>query len=117
MRSMQSINRTIVRSVFMPIFMVTALCSVAIVVVTLMSWTGADAALRLSASVLYVVGALGVTMVANVPRNIRLDAADPSTAEGERAWSAYLAGWVPWNHVRTVASAASCALFGVSLVV
>jgi uncharacterized membrane protein len=117
MRAMQSINRTIVQSVFLPIFLITAALCVAIIVFTLMAWTGTDAVLRLIASALYVVGAFGITVFANVPRNNALAAADPNTGDGERAWSAYLADWVPWNHLRTVVSVAACALFGASLAV
>jgi uncharacterized membrane protein len=114
---MQSINRTIVRSVFLPIFLITAALCVAIIVFTLMAWTGTDAVLRLTASALYIFGAFGITVVANVPRNNTLAAADPNTGDGERAWSAYLAGWVPWNHLRTVGSVGACAVFGASLAV
>jgi uncharacterized membrane protein len=35
--------------------------------------------------------------------------------EGARLWATYLVGWTAWNHVRTAASLAAAASFGVAL--
>ena len=71
--------------------------------------------LLLAGSLLYLAGAFLVTMICNVPRNNRLAAVDPATAEGARVWSAYLREWTAWNHVRTVASAAATVAFILAL--
>ncbi len=56
-----------------------------------------------------------MTAVGNVPLNERLDAA---AGEGDLAavWAAFLPRWLAWNHVRTVAGAASTALLALALV-
>jgi uncharacterized membrane protein len=52
---------------------------------------------------------LVLTMVANVPLNNRLDAADPDGAAGAAVWADYLVRWTAWNHVRAVLCAAATA--------
>ena len=65
----------------------------------------------LAGGTLYVLGMFIVTMVCNVPLNDALAAADPSSPEAASLWTRYLTDWTMWNHVRTVASTAACALF------
>lgn len=60
---------------------------------------------------LFLVGTIIVTMVFNVPLNDTLAAISPTSAEGASAWTTYLNGWLPWNHVRTVANFAALAAF------
>jgi uncharacterized membrane protein len=50
-------------------------------------------------------------MIFNVPLNNALAAADPASPEAASLWARYLTDWTLWNHVRTVASTAACALF------
>jgi len=63
----------------------------------------------------YVLGMFGVTMVFNVPLNNALAAADPSSQGTAPLWARYLKEWTFWNHVRTVACVAACALFIVAI--
>ena len=63
----------------------------------------------LAASLLYLLGCFGVTMVFNVPLNNQLAAVAP--AQEAAAWSRYLDVWTIWNHVRTLASIVSAILF------
>ncbi|RJK97246.1 DUF1772 domain-containing protein [Vallicoccus soli] len=51
----------------------------------------------------YLVGVVGVTVVANVPLNDRL-------ADGRVAWDAYVAAWGRWNHVRTLSGVVAAVL-------
>ncbi len=109
MAAMQSINVTILNPVFFAVFFGTALLSVVLIVGVLAGWSDMSAAPLLAGSVLYLAGCMAVTILFNVPLNNALAAAD--AAGGAAVWSRYLAEWVPWNHVRTVACLASCAAF------
>ena len=100
MESMQQLNRTVYRSVFLTTFMlmVPAICALAL--------ARAFDGLVLAAAAVYLVGVFGVTAGANVPMNRRLDVVDPHSDEGARYWRQYVRDWTRWNHVRTAASMA-----------
>jgi uncharacterized membrane protein len=55
-----------------------------------------------------------VTSVANVPLNDKLDKVAPESARAAHEWSHYMATWMPWNHVRGIASLAAAALLTVA---
>ena len=63
------------------------------------------------ASVVYVVGVIGMTVAFHVPRNDALDRAPD--AEAVREWPRWLRTWVAGNHVRTLSGVVA----GVLLVV
>lgn len=109
--AMQAINVTAVTPGFMIGFMGTALLCIAVLVASFLGHGGGWA---MAGALLYLVGTLGVTMVANVPRNNLLAALDPSAAEAAAVWASYQAGWNLWNHVRGVASLAAAAALIVS---
>lgn len=71
----------------------------------------------LAGGVLYVLGMFVVTMIFNVPLNNALAAVDPAGQAAASLWGRYLTDWTLWNHVRTVASTATSALFIVALAV
>ncbi len=113
--AMQAINRFIIRPGFLLVFFGTgALCLAAVV----LGWSVLGGALltAVSATVIYIVGCLAVTVVFNVPLNNRLDAVDPASAEGQTLWAHYLSRWVRWNHVRSVATLASTLLLAMTLI-
>ena len=113
--AMQSINVTAVRPAFMLPFAGTAVLSIALIVVALTSLDESYAPWLIVGAVLYLVGVFGLTMAYHVPRNDALALVEPSAAGAAAAWRDYLAGWVPWNHVRTVASLAAAVLLTASL--
>lgn len=98
---MQTINRVILRPLFLVPFLGTALVCAAVVLLA------PTDPLRVVGAALYVVGAFGVTIVVNVPLNNALDAVAPESSELPGVWERYTARWTPWNHVRTVTSAAA----------
>jgi uncharacterized membrane protein len=75
-------------------------------------WTWSDGAglLRLLGGLVYVLGSTVLTIAYHVPRNEVLDRLDGSDAAVAPGWSTYLDEWVPWNHVRALASLASAIL-------
>jgi uncharacterized membrane protein len=92
-----------------------ALC-VALAAGAYVSWDQASGKLILAASLIYVIGCVGVTMVCNVPLNDALAAVPATTPEAATLWSRYLGEWTMWNHVRTAATILSTILFTAALI-
>ncbi|MCC3373785.1 DUF1772 domain-containing protein [Cohnella sp. REN36] len=113
--AMQSINSTILQTLFSFVFMGTAIASVVLGVAAFLRLGTPGATYLLIGSLLYFVGAFLATIVFNVPLNDALAAVDPGSAEGANVWQHYLSSWVAWNHVRTIASLASLAAFILAL--
>ncbi len=109
--AMQSINTTILGSLFMPVFFGTALASLVLAGVALFRWGEPGTLAMLAASLLYLVGMFLSTIVFNVPLNNALANVDVTSAEAANLWARYLKEWTDWNHVRTVASIIASGLF------
>jgi uncharacterized membrane protein len=114
--AMQSINVAVLNPVFFAAFFGTAALSIAVLVVALMRWPEPGAAYLLTGALLYLVGTIFVTMVANVPLNHRLARAKPDGVESASLWKQYLKTWTAWNHLRTIASLAAATCFIMALV-
>ena len=115
--AMNAINKVIVQSAFLPVFMGSTLTCLVLAILAPFRWDEPGAALWLIGSVLYVVGMFVVTAVFNVPLNNALMAVAPASGEAATLWARYLVDWTWWNHLRTVASTAAFALFVAALVV
>jgi len=115
MLAMQSINRVIVRSTFLPIFFASSLASVALIALMLIEPSTIGSRWALWGSVLYFLGMFAVTLVGNVPLNNRLEAANAKGPDGVEMWSLYLRKWTRWNHIRTIACTGSLVLFILAL--
>ena len=119
-KAMNAINNAAKKPSLMILLFGTALLCLAMIVAVL--WleglpARADVDLvigPLGGSVVYLVGAMLVTVVRNVPLNNVLAAAN--SVDGPEIWNAYLRDWVKWNHVRTVACILACALLMAALV-
>jgi uncharacterized membrane protein len=107
--AMQSINTTILMSLFMVVLVGSgALCVVA-GVLAVVRWGRPGSLWILAGSLLYLVGNLIVTGAYNVPRNDALDAMDPNAAASAAEWVRWVASWQLGNHVRTLTGLASSA--------
>ena len=115
-QAMQSINRVILKSAFLPLFFLSTVASGVLVVLGLLGYAGPDAGAIVTGGAIYVGGMSGVTVAGNVPLNNRLDAVDVATPEGQAVWRDYLVRWTRLNHVRVVASTVAMVLFGVGLI-
>jgi uncharacterized membrane protein len=113
--AMNSINATILQSLFMPVFYGTTLTSIALAVAALTRWDGSRSMAVLAAATLYVLGMFVCTIVFNVPLNNALAAVDPASTGGAALWARFLNDWTFWNHVRTVAALGAAALFTFAL--
>ena len=109
--AMNSINATIVRSLFLPLFLGTTLASAVLAIVGVLRLGHPGGAVMLAGGCIYVVGMFVCTMICNVPLNNALAVRGLSPEEAASVWSRYLKQWTMWNHVRTVASTAAGALY------
>ena len=113
--AMQSINEIIVKSAFLPLFFATSLAALAAVILSLLDMSSSRSIWMGFGGGIYFVGMFLCTVFFNVPLNNKLAAVDPASPEGEQVWEMYLRVWTMWNHVRTVACTAACALFILAL--
>ena len=113
--AMQSINVAVINPICAVVFLGTAAACVFLAVSSLLRLREPGAVYLLVGSLLYLVGAVLVTIVFNVPRNDALAAVAPTSAEGAGLWVDYIASWTAWNHVRTAAALAAAAAFTVAL--
>jgi uncharacterized membrane protein len=109
--AMNAINSTILHSLFMPLFFGTTLASLILAGMTVFRWGEPGATATLAGGLIYVAGMFLCTMLFNVPLNNALAGVDPAGAEAALVWAHYLKDWTLWNHVRTLASTAACALY------
>jgi uncharacterized membrane protein len=109
--AMQSINITAINPLFMTALFGTAITCLFLTISTLSKLSQPDVAYLFGGSLLYLIGALGVTIAFNVPLNNALAIADPNSTEGATLWAKYLTDWTFWNHVRTVAALTASVLF------
>jgi uncharacterized membrane protein len=113
--AMQSINRAAVRAPLMAAMFGTAAGCVALIVWAAASLDEDWAPWALAAGAAYLLGAIAVTIAANVPRNDALEAVDPSAPDAPGRWAGYVRGWTAWNHVRTAAALAAAGALTVAV--
>ena len=110
MIAMQSINRIIQKSLFLPLFFISSMTCLVLVVLGIMHWDEPGSWQMTAGGGLYVIGMLVVTIAGNVPLNNALEAIDAKSVEAEAMWRRYMQRWLPWNHVRTVSCTISMGL-------
>ncbi len=110
--AMRAINATALKPAFLSVFGGTAVLALSPLVLSL-AGDGDSVGLLATGCALYVVGTVGITRIAHLPRNWALDNV-PDGPEAARSWARYLKEWTRWNHVRTATSAAASTVFTVS---
>ena len=113
--AMQSINRLAVTPAFMTALFGTALACAGLAAWALAGWGQRPAPWVLAGCALYLVGAIVVTIAANVPLNDALAATRPDGTGAADRWNGYLRRWTAWNHLRTAAALAATGLLIVAL--
>ena len=105
--AMQSINIVIQN----PIFFLSFFGPVVLLpLVTILYRDDTDSgrfALLLAASILYVIGTFGLTVVGNVPLNNQLDKFDQTKASADELAEARIRYEKPWNRLHTIRTVAS----------
>lgn len=109
--AMNSINSTILRSAFMPLFLSSTLASLILLVVGFFRRSEPGSMAMIAGGLIYVSGMFLCTVLFNVPLNNALGSADPASREAAQVWARYLKDWTFWNHVRTISSTAASALY------
>src|SRR5262249_7613877 len=115
MAAMNTINVVAVTPVFMTALFGTGAACLLLAVVTPFTWHKPGRAYVFLGAVCYLVGAILVTMVFNVPRNHALAGVDPSTVDAGRRWTEFVRSWTMWNHVRIVAALTAAAFLTLAL--
>ena len=105
---MQSINRAILNPLFFMSFMGTLLM-MPVTTGLYYKGVGLDASFYflLGASLVYIVGVFGVTVIGNVPLNNALDAFDIGIATTAEIKSKRLSFEMPWNRLHSIRSLAN----------
>lgn len=109
--AMNAVNRVILRSWFMPVFVGMVVVSAVVVVLAIRQWTPVSGSLVVAGAALYILATFLSTIVFNVPLNDRLAMFQGSEAAAVEVWAAHLKDWTFWNHVRTIASLAASVAF------
>ncbi len=114
--AMQSVNQRAVTPAFMTALFGTALACAALAARAAVTWGEPGAGWILAGSLLYLTGAVAVTIVISVPLNETLAAVRPDTAEAAARWPGYRRRWTAWNHVRAAAALGGAGLLTAALV-
>ena len=112
-QSMQMINRTVMRSVFIVLLLGLAPMMLSFGLLTYSVLEEGARFWVLAGTGVYIASVFFVTMLGNVPMNNRLDRMVPSEPSTARYWDHYGRVWTRWNHLRTIGSlvAGLCFLF------
>lgn len=109
--AMNAIDRVIVRSLFMPVFLGMVIISAVLVILAIRQWTMGAGSLIIAGALFYVVASFISTIVFNVPLNDKLATFRGNEPAAAEFWAVYLKDWTFWNHVRTIASLAASVAF------
>jgi uncharacterized membrane protein len=109
--AMQSINITAINPLFITALFGTAAACVWLAILALPKLPQTNAVYLVIGSLLYLVGAIGVTIAFNIPLNEALAKVIPASKEGANLWTRYLTEWTFWNHLRTLAALAAAIVF------
>jgi uncharacterized membrane protein len=113
--AMQSINVSAITPAFMSLLFGTAAACVVLLGLELAGSGGERSGLAIGASVLYILGTIGVTIVRNVPLNNELAALDPESQSVVPFWATYVSKWTAWNHLRALSALLAAGMFMIAL--
>lgn len=118
MQAMQSINRTVLRSVFLTAFFVLMPVTVGLAAYAHHALDGWPRILIISAAIIYSMSVFCLTVLGNVPMNKHLESLTAEDDDNAKYWSFYARRWTHLNHVRTAGclmTAATLLLAAISL--
>lgn len=114
--SMQQLNRTVFRSVFIATFLILVPVSVGFAIYTWFALSGVPQRLIIFAAIIYLPLVFLVTAFGNVPMNEKLDKMDHMSADAADYWQTYGRVWTRWNTLRTIGSIATAGCYLVAAV-
>ena len=113
--AMQSINITVINPWFVAVFFSPIILG-GILLLSLLVETDSNLLIYGGvATLVYLIGTVGVTFAGNIPLNDALAIVSPSSSEGLTLWANYVNHWTDWNHVRTLAGVVSAVIFSLAL--
>jgi uncharacterized membrane protein len=113
--AMQAINIAIINPWFLAVFIGTGVLSAVVVIMAMLRSNEPGATSFIVGGMLYLVGAILVTGLCNVPMNNAIAPLDGQSPESARRWQDYLKRWTAWNHIRTIATLAATVAMTVGL--
>ena len=112
---MQSVNAAALTPAFMTALFGTAAACLAVIVCSIGSWHQPYAGYLLSCGLLYLLGAIGLTVTFHVPRNQALDRVRPGSPDAAGHRNRYVTTWTAANHVRAAAALAAATVLTIAL--
>ncbi|MEO1553092.1 MAG: anthrone oxygenase family protein [Pseudomonadota bacterium] len=109
--SMQALNRTVFRSVFIATFLALVPASIVFAIYAWSALGGVPMRLIVLAAIIYLPLVFMVTAFGNVPMNEKLDKMDHTSADAAKYWQVYGRVWTRWNTIRTIASIATAGCY------
>lgn len=109
--AMQTINRTVYRSVFIVLLLALAPVTIALAVFAVISLKGPAVYWIVAGTAIYFSGVFIVTLLGNVPMNNRLKDMGHKLSATAAYWRIYGVVWTRWNHVRTLGSVSTAFCF------
>ncbi len=113
-RAMNAINTVIVKTAFLPLFFISSIAHLGLVILAMMTDMEGSYLLG-SAGAIYVVGMFFTTMFGNVPLNNSLAEYTEASEKQTDVWNDYLQRWVRLNHIRTISCTVSMVLMLVAI--
>ena len=105
--AMRSINRLAVTPAFMAALFAPAVACVVLAIAAVTSLGESWAVWVLAGAIVYLAGAIALTIAWHVPRNDRLEAA---SSDAPAYWPTYAAEWTRLNHVRAASGLGAAVL-------
>lgn len=110
-QAMQIINREVFQTLFMILLIGMSVLSPVSMWLAWIELNGPAQDFILAGGSVYLIMVFMVTLLGNVPMNIRLDQMDVSSADTANYWSEFYPRWTHINHIRTIGAAASAICF------
>lgn len=109
--SMQEINMTVLRSVFLTTFFALVPATIGLSIVSVLKIGGVANSLVLAGTAIYLLTVILVTIAGNVPLNNKLADMPPNSPDTISYWRRYGRGWTRLNHARTTGAFATAVCF------
>ncbi|MEL6870261.1 MAG: anthrone oxygenase family protein [Pseudomonadota bacterium] len=109
--SMQHINRTVLKTQFVVGIFSIAIFSILFAVYSVAVFEGRALATIILAALVYLPSVFFMTMLGNVPMNDKLESLDHTSREAEVYWAQYGRDWTRLNHIRSIGSVLTSALY------
>ena len=109
--SMQQINRTVLRSAFLAIFLLLVPVTLGFAIYARFMLEGYSQIFIIAAAVAYLITVFLVTVIGNIPMNQRLASIRYTSEESKSYWLIYGRVWTRWNHIRTICAIVTAVCF------